>query len=286
MKVLKSFMLALTIVSVVLSDEVVKDNVVKLNTTQPIKPKPVERKSSKYAKIKAAREAAERKLKELAAELEALKSAEKDDFSAPAPSPSSSLSAPAPASLKAPVPDMGLTVPAPSQTEKAVKSPSSEVVDMDEVPKRQQSKRRRVVKKVRSTDKKIRSKQDDWNEAHHDVHEYDNSHWVEVDGEMTRLHIKSQNDVVDDLLYHGSEDTFAETHGHQGHKIPDHRISKTKKRTNIKRRPRRKTDEELHGGYDAPKPTFFGMWSGENLDGGIQAPGLGVYGGNKYKQEM
>merc|ERR1719461_2714097 len=195
MKVVISVALVLvTIVSVAFSETVVKENVVKLNTTQPIKPMPVERKSSKYAKIKAAREAAERKLKELAAELEALKSAEKDDFSASAPAPSS-LSAPAPSSasssgIKAPEPNKGLTAPAPSQTEKAEKSPSSEVVDMDEVPKRQQSKRRRVVKKVRSTDtqireKKVRSKQDDWNEAHHDVHEYDNSHWVEVDGEMT-----------------------------------------------------------------------------------------------------
>lgn len=326
MKVLKSFVLAVTLLfSVVQSD--VKENVVKLNTTQPIKPQAPEKKSSKYAKIKAAREAAERKLKELAAELESLKTAELDDSSsAPAPAPASS----APAPLRAPEPKMK-TVPAPKQSEKAAKLPSSEVVDMDgdmymnrqdrakydipnmqdkakynvqsttgtsnaselyvgyedQIPKQQQSKRRRVVKKVRSTDKKVRSKQEDWDAAHHDVHEYDNSHWVEVDGEMTRLHIKSQATVSDDhLVYHSSEDEYAKMNGQQGHKIPDHEIRKTKRRTNVTKRPRRKTHEELNGGYAAPQPTFYGMWTGANLNGGFKAPVPGVYGGNKFKQGL
>jgi len=327
-KVISVALVLLLLVSVVFSDAVVKEeDVVKLNTTQPIKPPAPEKKSSKYAKIKAAREAAERKLKELAAELESLKTAELDDsLSASAPAPASS----APAPLRAPEPKMK-TAPAPSQTEKAAKLPSSEVVDMDgdmymnrqdkakydipnmqdkakynvqsttgtsnaselyvgyedEIPRQQQSKRRRVVKKVRSTDKKVRTKQqEDWDAAHHDVHEYDNSHWVEVDGEMTRLHTKSQTDVVDDRVYHGSEDEYAKMNGHQGHKIPDHEITKSKRRTNVTKRPRRKTHEELNGGFAAPQPTFYGMWTGDNLSGGFKAPVPGVYGGNKFKQGL
>lgn len=299
------------IVSVALSETAINEDVAKLNTTQPIQPRAPEKRSSKYAKIKAAREAAERKLKELAAELEALKSAEVDVPMTKTEQSGKAPPAPAPAPLRAPekpiqgsgsgsgmvapvgsgsgmvAPGLkasGLAAPSPNRL------PSSEIVDMDEIPV-QQSRRssRRVVTK-RVTSKKVTKKAQakaEWDKAHHDVHEYDNSHWVEIDGEMTRLHTKSQDKTSDDLVYHGSEDDYAKLNGSHGHKIPDHEITRTKRRTNITRRPRRKTTEELNGGFQAPKPTFYGMWTGQNnLNGGYKAPVPGVYGGNKYKQEI
>lgn len=288
MKVVQSIALVLIlIVSVVLSDPNVAENVVKLNSTQPIQPRAPEKRSSKYAKIKAAREAAERKLKELAAELEQLKNAETEIESV-----SSSESSSAQAPLRAPEPVQGLAAPAPAQGLAApapAKLPKSEIVDMDALPVPQRKQRRVVTKRV--TSKKKTKAQEDWDAAHHDVHEYDSSHWVEVDGEMTRLHIKSQTGETDDLTYHGSDDEFALKNGSHGHKIPHHEIAmeqrtRTKRRTNITKRPRRKTTEGLHGGFQAPQPTFYGMWTGENLNGGYKAPVPGVYGGSSYKHDL
>jgi len=159
----------------------------------------------------------------------------------------------------------------------------------DEIPA-QPTRRRTVTKKV--TSKRKSKAQEDWDAAHHDVHEYDSSHWVEVDGEMTRLHTNSRATGTDDhLVYHGSEDEYAALNGSHGHKIPEHEITMeqrimTKRRTNITKRPRRKTTEGMNGGFAAPQPTFYGMWTGQNLNGGYKAPVPGVYGGNKFKQGL